>query len=55
MVSQDVLLRELEAERRTGMPGPPPVLPEPDRVKRARLLRLDRELHRRYRRGEAGS
>ncbi len=53
-MSQDVLLRELEAERRTGMPGPPPLEPEPDRVKRARLLRLDRELHR-YRRREAGS
>lgn len=41
------LVRALEVERETGMPGPPPVVPEPDHVKRRRLLALDRAMHRR--------
>ncbi len=45
----EVLLRELVAERETGMPGPPPARVESPRLKQSRLLQLDRELRRRDR------
>lgn len=45
-MSRDLLLRELEAELRSGPPDPPPrpELSEPVEVKRARLLCLADEL-----------
>lgn len=42
-MSQDVLLRELEAELRSGPPDPPPSV-ESAEAKRSRLLLLDDEL-----------
>lgn len=44
LVTQDTLLTALQAERLTGMPGPPPQRRESPRLKQARLLALAREL-----------